>query len=315
MTSSAFLQRPRRLQLSNDVVFKALFCGHPHLLSDLIDAVRHPATPTSIVRILNSDIPPEAPQGKAISVDILAQDADGRYYVLEMQRFGQCHWPARNMYYLARNLVRQLRRGNDYDSLQPVIGISLLGQNLYPKLSDQADWRFAMRDGCRPAIEFDDRLQLHIVELDKAESLPSPALRAWASCLRDSNNEALMSQITHPPVLEALQLLEDMQADDVLAYTALSHEIALMDQRVAFRHARKEGRAEGREEGREEGLEEGRAKGQAMGRISLLERQIAHRFGAVPPDVLARLREADATQVESWALQLLDAPSLDAVFR
>lgn len=32
---------PSRLSLCNDVVFKALFCRYPHLLSDLFNAVRY----------------------------------------------------------------------------------------------------------------------------------------------------------------------------------------------------------------------------------------------------------------------------------
>jgi hypothetical protein len=71
------------------------------------------------------------------------------------------------------------------------------------------------------------------------------------------------------------------------------------------REGRKEGRVEGRVEGRAEGLREGRAK-------ALLE-QITARFGAVSDVVRERTLAAGEPALAHWSLQLLTAPTLDAV--
>ncbi|WP_229262818.1 hypothetical protein [Duganella radicis] len=42
---------------------------------------------------------------------------------------------------------------------------------------------------------------------------------------------------------------------------------------------------------------------------------LAKRFGALDPVVMARLATADAEQLSAWALNTLDARSLDEVFR
>ena len=78
---------------------------------------------------------------------------------------------------------------------------------------------------------------------------------------------------------------------------------------------REEGRREGVVEGRREGVVEGRREGVVEGQRTMLLKQLAARFGALPEAVAARVRAADATQLERWAERVLAAPKLDAVFR
>lgn len=66
-----------------------------------------------------------------------------------------------------------------------------------------------------------------------------------------------------------------------------------------------------RQEGREAGLQEGRQEGAS----GLLEQQLSRKFGQLSPEIVARLREADTAQLEAWSLNVLDAESLDQVFR
>ncbi|CDM26087.1 MAG: DUF4351 domain-containing protein [Pigmentiphaga sp.] len=59
------------------------------------------------------------------------------------------------------------------------------------------------------------------------------------------------------------------------------------------------------------GLEQGQVKGQA----DLLLRQIQRRFGAVDAAVEQRIRAAGADDLEAWSLNILDATTLEDVFR
>ena len=65
---------------------------------------------------------------------------------------------------------------------------------------------------------------------------------------------------------------------------------------------------------RQEGLEEGRQEGRQKGAASVLERQLARRFGPLPAGVIDRLRQADTVQIEAWSLNVLDAQTLEEVF-
>ena len=58
------------------------------------------------------------------------------------------------------------------------------------------------------------------------------------------------------------------------------------------------------------GMEKGIGKGQAR----LLKLLIQQRFGPLPEAVDARLQTAAPEQLDAWALQVLDAASLEEVF-
>lgn len=70
-----------------------------------------------------------------------------------------------------------------------------------------------------------------------------------------------------------------------------------------------------RQQGHQEGRQEGHRMGVQEGESLLLERLLARRFGALPDEVRLRLSQADTAHLEAWAEKLLDARTLDDVFR
>ena len=71
---------------------------------------------------------------------------------------------------------------------------------------------------------------------------------------------------------------------------------------------------EQRQEARLEGRQEGRQEGELLGQAAVIQRQLTRRFGALPPDALARLRSATQEQLQLWTDRVLDAGSLAEVF-
>ena len=82
-----------------------------------------------------------------------------------------------------------------------------------------------------------------------------------------------------------------------------------------IQQGRQEGRLEGMQKGRLEGLLEGEIKGEARGEAKLLFRQLSRRFQPLPDGIVERLYGADSDTIERWADHVLDAKSLDEVFR
>ena len=76
-----------------------------------------------------------------------------------------------------------------------------------------------------------------------------------------------------------------------------------------------EGRQEGIQAGRQEGIQAGRQEGIQVGESTLLERQIIRRFGSINLTTRERLKNATSEQLEHWADNILEATSLEEVFK
>lgn len=291
----------RLLDPRNDYVFKTLFVHGPALLVDLINAVRARMPAIESIEILNPQIPPEAIEGKLIVLDLIARDETGRRFNVEMQVRRQPALSRRSVFYLARVMAGQLQAGEDYATLESVIGIHLLDFTLFDDHPDQAFWTFELRDRQWPAVALPDSpLELNLVELPKADRLGQndrtlqKALSAWVTFFEHAKEPDIMSQIDHPPVREALSKLRKISEDELNQLRAFARERALMDQTSLVNAARGEGRAEGR--------------------ADLLIRQLGVRFGALPAGTTERIRAGTADDQARWAERLLTAASLDEVF-
>ncbi|NBU00450.1 MAG: Rpn family recombination-promoting nuclease/putative transposase, partial [Betaproteobacteria bacterium] len=180
------LSKSPRLLLDpkNDYVFKRLFTQAPDLLVSLINAIRDREPPIASLEILNPSIDPQTLSGKHIVLDVLAVDVEGRRFNVEMQVQRHRAWGSRSLYYLAKLLSGQLKSGEGYESLRPVVGIHIMDFDYFneqevihgaeqpngsdPLVTDQYVWCFALRDRDQPQITMGEELQLYFLELPKA---------------------------------------------------------------------------------------------------------------------------------------------------
>jgi predicted transposase/invertase (TIGR01784 family) len=248
--------RHQLLDPRNDFVFGLLFSTSLPLLSDLINAVRSKEPPLTVISVEDPLLKAREVQGKYVILDILAKDETGQILNIEMQMTRHEKWSARSTYYLAKAFVDQLKTGESYHKLKPVIGIHFLAYDLFPK-EQQMTWCFEMRDGTNPAIKWGRELQLNIVELKKAarlaanKTLPdscSEALLAWITYFTHWKDEDIMNQIDHPPVLEAMQVLHDLSDNEENRRLAELRERALMLERTEIEGALERGVAIGKAE-------------------------------------------------------------------
>ncbi|MCC6203138.1 MAG: Rpn family recombination-promoting nuclease/putative transposase [Gammaproteobacteria bacterium] len=282
----------------NDFVFKTLFVQKPALLLDLVNAVRRHMPPVEDIEILNPAIPPEAIQGKAIVLDLLARDRIGQRFNVEMQVQRQPTLPKRSVFYLARVTSGVLEAGEQYVSLAPVIGIHLLDFVYFPDRPGKACWRYILRDDELGDVLPDSPLELNLVELPKGDGLGendrNDSLAAWITFFKHAREPDIMSQIESSPVREAMNTLRGISDDELNQLHALARKRALMDQAALVDEARTEGLTEGA--------------------INMLIRLLTARFGPLPEATVERLRAGTAEDHDRWAVHLLTAASLDEVF-
>lgn len=315
----------------NDYVFKRLFGGAPQLLEALINAVRWPQSPLRVVTILNPEIEPEEIHGKFIILDVLAEDALGRRIGVEMQVRSFERWSARSAYYLARMLSQQISSGEQYQALQPVIGIHLLDFELFKQAAQaqQCCWCFHLRDRLQPDVRLGDELELNLIELPKADRLAQEGRWAvqhhgngelgqtmhpdsapsnvqatvlpWVQFLKHWQDERLMAHIDDPAVQLAMDRLRAISQDPRERDLAERRRLAKI-----MELAEREG---GRAEGRAEGLAEGRSEGLAQSLIMLL----TDRFGPLSDAELGQIQGAASPQLEAGLKRVLRAKTVGDV--
>jgi predicted transposase/invertase (TIGR01784 family) len=254
--------------------------------------------------VLNPQILPQDLTGKAIELDVLARDARGRLFNVEVQVQRFPRWSARSAFYLSRLLASQIDAGQAYLELKPVVGVHLLDFELFDD-HPSALWHFEMRDRHDPSVRLGDELSLHVVELrkadrawrgrgddggvgggrsradilasadpaaalvtqsDRAADAVHGALHAWIAFLKRWKEAKEMSDLAYPPVQQALKKLQDLSRNEEDRYRAIARERALYNELTLLRDAREEGREEGLLEGVRKGLAEGVMQGLQEGR-------------------------------------------------
>lgn len=77
---------------------------------------------------------------------------------------------------------------------------------------------------------------------------------------------------------------------------------------------RDQAREEGLSQGHQQGLAVGLAQGALDGQRQMVERLLTIRFGQLPDGALKRIRRSSLDELEKWARNLCDAPTLSEVF-
>ncbi len=74
-------------------------------------------------------------------------------------------------------------------------------------------------------------------------------------------------------------------------------------------------REEAARQGMQQGIQQGMQQGARQGQQEMLARLLSRRFGALDAVTEERLRQATPTELGLWADRVLDATSLEEVFR
>ena len=291
----------------NDYVFKRLFADAPELLASLINAIRPHRPPVEVARVRNPLVLPSDLEASALALDMLATDARGRSFDVEVRMHRRREGlersaPQLHKSQLVRMLSMQLAAAAEPSFFPSVVGIHLLDFDLFED-TDRANWCFELRDDRTNSVCLEDTLELDVLDLGKAASSGDAVgpLRDWATFFARWNEPSEIDRIRDPAVRGALHRLIELSADD--------HDVYRADLRARALRA-----ADARREAAiDEGREEGRAAGRLEGAARLLKVWLTQRFGALPDDVVARLHAADWETLERWADRAVDGRSCDEV--
>lgn len=292
----------------NDYVFKSLFCRDPEILADLINCVLQPPEQKRIVevKIKNPGILPEELNKKFIVLDVRAEDRDKNQYDIEMQVRRYDNYPKRTLYYLSRMYADQLKTGEDYMALRPVIGIHFLD---YEHFSGHPafHYRFSFKDIRYPELTFTDDFSFHLLELPGIEkqmqSWKEKPLAEWMHFFNHAHQEGeknMREQYTNPKIRKAFDVLQTLSMDENERRLAEVRERALKDE-VSFLAA--EWR-KGMEKGMEKGIKKGRREGQKQIALQLI------RMKALDIEKIAEASQLGIDEIRKLEKEYLDSKGL-----
>jgi predicted transposase/invertase (TIGR01784 family) len=116
------------LDPKNDLTFKKIFGQHPHLLKSFLNAILPLDEDQQIesLEYLPVELVPEIPLLKHSIVDVRCKDNKGRQFIVEMQMFWTENFKSRVVFNASKAYIKQLDKGKEYNSLQPVYALSLV---------------------------------------------------------------------------------------------------------------------------------------------------------------------------------------------
>ncbi|MBL8614374.1 MAG: Rpn family recombination-promoting nuclease/putative transposase [Deltaproteobacteria bacterium] len=202
-----------------DIVFHAIFADPANeaaridLLSSVLDLELTEARVESPFQIGSYE------DDHGVVVDVLAKDAQGRTYHIEMQRRAEPGLAQRMLYAWARLYAGQLERGAAYTDLRPVISLWICEQDAFPD-SPAPQLRFEPRDLAEGrALHSDMRievLQLRRWARERAALLGRPAGRWFWFFNEAATAAAAPDEVLSPGVEEAMTVLRHFRSDDQL---------------------------------------------------------------------------------------------------
>jgi predicted transposase/invertase (TIGR01784 family) len=281
------LEEPLGIDPCVDVVFARLFGeeAHESIRLAFLNAVLAPAAPIRSARILSPIQPATFEDGKSVIVDIQAQDETGRTFQVEMQRRIDRDLAGRMLYDWSRLYADQLRRGEPYSSLRPVVSIWLCERDPFPQ-SKKAHLRFRLlEEGERFALHPDqqvDVLQLGRWRQSRQALLGSP-LGRWFWFFNEASEWREVPPSIHTAEMEeAMAILNEFRKDESLHHL---YESRLRAQRVEMdRELELKEEREGREQERVAKEAALAAKEAALAEVAALRAQLAslHRKEQLP---------------------------------
>jgi len=255
-----------------DIVFKRIFGEHPEILREFLNGVLPFENESEFIvslEYLPGELVPDIPLIKNSIVDVRCKDASGRQFIVEMQMAWTNAFLQRVLFNASKAYVRQLEKGERYEMLCPVYGLSIIDDTYEPDQNCYYhDYRIV--ESGRPERVLEG-LRLIFIELPKyRETRPKEVRKlrwAWLKFLQEAGHAGTQGHATVEEFREQVGITEPLRKAMSIAeecgfspaqlerydsfWDAVSRERTLMSGKFA--------------EGRTEGIAEGLTKGETLG--------------------------------------------------
>ncbi len=300
----------RYIDLTTDFGFKRLFGRQENsaILQAFLTDILMLDSPIVEVQILTQEQLPETTTERIGIYDVYCQDADGRRFIVEMQRASTTYFKERALFYSTFPITHQVRKGREYDfSLMPVYCICLLNY----KMDDQPGYfrKIQLMDVERHQVFYDKYTFIFIeipkfmLSLDEVQAM----LDKWLYLFKHSTElREVPTQLQEPSLKRAFEVAElaAMTEEDQFAYH-------LNLKRLSDNQLLLQGQFE---KGMREGMREGERKGERKGLLSGIKLVLKIKFGEAGERLFDELAQCeDIARLEAVQHILETATTVDVV--
>ena len=255
-----------------DYAFKLLFGSEKQksLTIGFINAVLGRQIPVTDVTFPNTVHSKLSEDGKFFILDVLAEDALGRKFNIEVQIALPAGMAERMVFYTAETYVRRLQQGQNYTDLRPSISICVLSGALIRQPA-KLHLDFRLREETLP-ITLTNDLQIHFLQLNHlqvtAETLyTATPIERWCWFLRHAQElttEQISQLLPDQEFTEAARVLEMISQTPEQLYEYNARVKAQRDEEARIIYAQQQGIEIGETRGEARGIRRGLLQGQIL---------------------------------------------------
>jgi predicted transposase/invertase (TIGR01784 family) len=240
-------------------MFKTIFWNkeYPNVLISFINSILKRKDPIKSVELINTEMDTQFIGEHGIRLDLVAKTSAGEILNVEMQKKNNDDMYKRSLFYWAKIYSSQLKTGQYYKDLNPVIAINILDFVLF-KNDNDCHRSFVLKN-TKTNEEYLRMLEIHFVELNKRKYMDqNDELWAWTEFLKAPNSSNLNEKrIEINSLYDAQAIFNKANSNSIEREKMRLLDKTQMDNLSAISYAKAEGLAEGLEKGEQKGkLEE-----------------------------------------------------------
>ena len=289
------------LDIKTDFAFKKVFGseGSKDLLISFLNSVIEFDQQQTITDLTIVD-PYSIPLLKGMKdtfVDVKAELSDNTQVIIEMQALNHEGFEKRVLYNAAKNYSLQLKKGDAYHLLNPVIALTITDFILF-KNSDELINRFKLLEK-KHFIQYSDDIELIFIELPKFNKTEQELISIqdkWVYFIKNAGNLDYMPKNLNQELEKAFSIANEANLSEEELELQHKKKDWIYIQKSSIEYATKTGLQQGLEQGLEKGLEQGLEQGEWKEKLKIIENAI--RIG-LPMQTIIELTGLDEEQISS----------------
>jgi predicted transposase/invertase (TIGR01784 family) len=238
-------------------------------------------------------------------LDVKAKITGNKTVIIEMQVLNVAAFDKRVLYNAAKVYSSQLKSGEGYSKLKPVIALTITDFEMF-KNRDKVISHFVFKEREELFDYPNQELEMVFVELPKfhkeLDTLES-LTEKWIYFIKNTSNLDAVPEVMRivPEIQKAFAIANEANLSPEELEDLEKREMFIEDQRGAI--------IKGIQEGIQQGIQEGIQQGIQEGQQALIMRLLERRVGEIVPEILNRISQLSSEELENLGVALFDFTS------